>query len=316
MSAWSFLTLDDDDRQFAGNNGYADDLHSHYSYDSTVPNHKQVAVGDTVVLRDNTFVHGVARIGAIDVTPGSKLRLRCPACENTGLKQRVKSPRYYCGQQTCKNWFDHPQQETVEVTMYVARYGESWSPLLRPVRVDALKELYASNGTQHAIRPLKEEALLDRLTAWGWSEAAGSDVPRPAERIVGGHTLRLSRQRRGQRQFRMALLERFGCRCAVTGAQPPQVLEAAHLYTYATGPVHEVKGGLLLRRDLHALFDAGLLVIDPATWQVRVSPQLSGYPDLWALNGRLLDVPVEKRPDTRWLVAHMAAAHASGAWNE
>lgn len=167
-----------------------------------VPNHKQVAVGDTVVLRDNAFVHGVARIGAIDAMPGRKLQLRCPECGNTGLKERVKGLRYYCDRQTCKARFDHPQQETVEVTTYVARYGESWSPLMQPVRVDALKELYASNGTQHAIRPLKEEALLDRLTAWGWSDAAGPGGLRPAERIVGGHTLRLARQRRGQRQFR------------------------------------------------------------------------------------------------------------------
>lgn len=88
MSAWSFTTISDDRRQYAGNHGYADDLARHYAYDSYVPNYKNVAVGDRVLLRDHDFILGTALVEAIEVEEGVKERLKCPGCGNTGLKER------------------------------------------------------------------------------------------------------------------------------------------------------------------------------------------------------------------------------------
>lgn len=67
---------------------------------------------------------------------------------------------------------------------------------------------------------------------------------------------------------------------AFTGPQPPRALEEAHLYLYSENPGYDLKGGLLLRCDLHALFDRRLITVDPETWTIRVTPELRLYPDL------------------------------------
>lgn len=78
----------------------------------------------------------------------------------------------------------------------------------------------------------------------------------------GGFTERTVRTRRGQTQFRAHLFGRFGSTCAFTGPCYLAALDAAHLYSYAQVREHRMGGGLLMRRDLHTLFDRGLLGID------------------------------------------------------
>ena len=53
-----------------------------------------------------------------------------------------------------------------------------------------------------------------------------------------------------------------------------------HLYLYSENPQHDLKGGLLLRCDLHALFDRWLITIDPDIWSIQIAPELKLYPDL------------------------------------
>lgn len=311
MSAWSFLTLPDELRQFAGNHGYADDLTRHYSYDSTVQNHRKVAVGDRVVLRDHSFILGIGRVESIEVEDGRKERLRCPNCGNTGLKTRRKGPRYRCDRASCRIEFDEPRREWLDVRVHRAVYSDSWQPLKLPVRVDSLREIYADGAAQFAIRPLKSADLDQLIASWG---ITGQAYAASAQSLIGGHLLALVRQRRGQGAFRRLLLERFGSSCAILGLQPAQVLDAAHLYVYAAQPVHDPRGGLLLRRDLHALFDAGLLCVDPETWQVRMSPTLNPFPNFASLNGRVLTLPAELRPRPEYLAAHLAEARRLGQW--
>ncbi|MFC4427162.1 HNH endonuclease [Deinococcus navajonensis] len=311
MSAWSFLTLPDELRQFAGNNGYADDLTRHYSYDSTVQNYRKVAVGDQVVLRDDSFILGIGRVESIEVEDGRKERLRCPNCGNTGLKTRRKGPLYRCDRAGCRIEFDEPRREWLDVRVHRAVYRDSWQPLKLPVRVDALREIYADGAAQFAIRPLKVDELDRLITSWRMVRPS-QEVS--AQALLGGHLLALVRQRRGQGTFRRLLLERFGSSCAILGPQPAQALEAAHLYVYAHQAVHDPRGGLLLRRDLHALFDAGLLCVDPDIWQVRVSPTLNLYPDFASLNGRDLSFSADLRPRPEYLAAHFAEARRIGQW--
>ena len=42
--------------------------------------------------------------------------------------------------------------------------------------------------------------------------------------------------------------------------------DTAHLYLYSDNPEHDLRGGLMLRCDLHALFDRWLITIDPDAW--------------------------------------------------
>jgi hypothetical protein len=107
------------------------------------------------------------------------------------------------------------------------------------------------------------------------------------------------------------MLARYGESCAFTGPQPRGALEAAHLYLYSDHAEHDVKGGLLLRCDLHALFDRWLITIDPDNWTVQIAPELARYPDLAALAGRPLLLAAECRPRQSYVRKHALAARAS-----
>jgi putative restriction endonuclease len=91
--------------------------------------------------------------------------------------------------------------------------------------------------------------------------------------------LRVYRQivsRRGQAGFRAALLEAYRGRCAVTGSDAAAALEGAHLRPYRGPESNAVNNGLLLRADIHTLFDLGLLAPDPATRAIVISKLLAG----------------------------------------
>jgi putative restriction endonuclease len=52
-------------------------------------------------------------------------------------------------------------------------------------------------------------------------------------------------------------------RCAVTQERTLPALEAAHIRPYGDGGSHEAQNGLLFRRDIHSLFDAGYVTVTP-----------------------------------------------------
>jgi len=71
----------------------------------------------------------------------------------------------------------------------------------------------------------------------------------------------LTHARLGQGAFRVLVTEAYERRCAITGERTLPVLEAAHIKPYSeTGP-HLISNGLLLRSDLHILFDDGYLTV-------------------------------------------------------
>ncbi len=72
------------------------------------------------------------------------------------------------------------------------------------------------------------------------------------------------RPRLGQGAFRIVVTEAYERRCAITRERTLPVLEAAHIKPYAEGGVHDLPNGLLLRSDLHRLFDQGYMTVDPA----------------------------------------------------
>lgn len=101
--------------------------------------------------------------------------------------------------------------------------------------------------------------------------------------------------RSGQGTFRVALLEAYGQRCAVTGCDVPAVLEAAHIMPYRNPAMNHVQNGLLLRADIHNLFDLGLLTIDPTDYRVVLDKSLEGtsvWDKPWV--GKQISLPSEK----------------------
>ena len=79
--------------------------------------------------------------------------------------------------------------------------------------------------------------------------------------------------RRGQTKFREKLLSAYGRTCAVTGCKIVELLEAAHIQPHAEEPNYSVTNGLLLRADIHTLFDLNLLSVD-SRLRIRLAPTL------------------------------------------
>jgi putative restriction endonuclease len=99
--------------------------------------------------------------------------------------------------------------------------------------------------------------------------------------------LRAIRIRRGQPAFRAALLEAYGKRCAITGCAIEDVLEAAHITPHWGPLTNHVSNGLLLRTDIHTLFDCGLLAIQPDTRRVVIAEALKS-----SVYAKIADRPV------------------------
>jgi hypothetical protein len=110
--------------------------------------------------------------------------------------------------------------------------------------------------------------------------------------------------RRGQPAFRRNLLAAYEQKCCISGWGPEAVLEAAHIEEHSRAGLNSLANGLLLRSDLHALFDEGLLRIDPERLVVVLAPTLEGTP-YWEFQGRPLSRPVRgEGPSRELLLAH------------
>jgi hypothetical protein len=291
-----------------GERPYADEL-GKYVYDSRVPHHADVLVGDLAVIRDDKVVIGAGRIDVIDTSTSLKVRERCPSCRSTGYKFRIRAVLPFrcsgCGEEFAET----DKTDISEVRTYVADYSATCSVADSFFPVTAINTAYLNRSVQQSIRPLDPDALRPilqtHLVPDFWWNHNGPEVE-----LGGGFSVGLTKTRLGQQRFREEMLGRYGNKCAFTGPQPPQALEAAHIRSYSSSPRHDVRNGLLLRRDLHALFDRGLITVDPSTWTVDVAPALRRYPEITGLQGRPLDVPIELRPRQALIEEHAAAARA------
>jgi predicted restriction endonuclease len=79
-------------------------------------------------------------------------------------------------------------------------------------------------------------------------------------------------RRQGQNVFRKRVIDAYQGRCCISGTSTVSVLDAAHIKPYEGLDTNVVTNGLLLRTDLHVLFDLSLLGIEPVSHIVRVNP--------------------------------------------
>jgi hypothetical protein len=103
-------------------------------------------------------------------------------------------------------------------------------------------------------------------------------------------------RRRGQLRFRSKLIDVYEAKCAITGCTVLPILEAAHITPYLGPATNSVSNGLLLRADIHTLWDLGLLAIDPCSMTVWISPSVSDntYQNLAGLTPFKPKVPSER----------------------
>ena len=69
-------------------------------------------------------------------------------------------------------------------------------------------------------------------------------------------------RRQGQGEFRRNLLKVYDNKCAITNSTIPETLEAAHIIPYKGSSTNHIQNGILLRADIHTLFDLNLFRID------------------------------------------------------
>lgn len=119
------------------------------------------------------------------------------------------------------------------------------------------------------------------------------------------------RRRLGQGSFRALVTQTYQRRCAITREKILPVLQAAHIRPITAGGQHRVENGLLVRSDVHTLFDHGYLSVTP-DYRLRVSGQLRDDFDngeyYYAMAGSEIWLPsrAEDRPDTELLEWHGA----------
>ena len=317
-----------EEREYAGNLGYADELSKAYQYDSCVQNHRQILEGDLALLRGKNQLFGVARIERIKASKGEKRLHRCPVCLTTNFSERKnKQPKFRCIKGGHE--FNEPDQEDVACKLFTAHFGDSFVPAKGAISLERLRDACPKFNKQMAMQSLDfgriEAILIERvpdvqqlLATHGISEYLESDDAAELVEITGKSietmyspipgdrrqvVMHQIRARRGQHQFRQALRMRYGDKCMITGCQLLGIIEAAHISPYRGNGDNHPQNGLLLRADLHTLFDLDLLGINPESLQVQFHPAAlaTGY-DSWGGKTLLYSEaqPSQAALESRW----------------
>lgn len=120
----------------------------------------------------------------------------------------------------------------------------------------------------------------------------------------------LARARLGQGAFRVLVTDAYQKRCAISGERTLPVLQAAHIQPYSAAGPHRVSNGLLLRSDLHILFDRGYVTVTPelrVEVSKRIREEFENGREYYAYHGKTLAVlPREsaERPAAEFLRWH------------
>lgn len=135
------------------------------------------------------------------------------------------------------------------------------------------------------------------------------DIPGMAEAPARFGEPQLIRPRLGQGAFRVLVTDIYNRRCAITHERTLPALEAAHIRPYGDGGEHEARNGLLLRRDIHSLFDAGYVTVTAdLRFEVsrRIKEEYENGRHYYALHGQPIFTPEEtlRRPDPEALRWH------------
>jgi hypothetical protein len=136
--------------------------------------------------------------------------------------------------------------------------------------------------------PGSPEAEAERMA---WPDTGQEEIP-DSDYDARIRVLAEIARRQGQPAFRTRLLAAYGGRCAVTGCDVPDALEAAHLRPYCGPASNIVTNGILLRADLHTLLDKQLIAIRPDSRSLELSQTLQGTA-YSSLAGRRVSDPMD-----------------------
>lgn len=178
---------------------------------------------------------------------------------------------------------------------------EHWVPIPEefPRHVQQGKTFDATTGIGRAVWEELERRARLAILDYGVRVVQGAMWSEP----------RLIRQRLGQGTFKALVTETYERRCAITREKALPVLQTAHIRPVTRDGGHRIDNGLLLRSDVHTLFDRGYITITPA-YDVRISRRLQKDFDngehYYALEGQRIWTPkrTDDRPNSEFLEWH------------
>lgn len=294
-SYWALKSVLDEDVTYKSTDRYKDEIETKYVYDDSVANHKQIKSGDIAVIIDKKRVLGLARISRIVIFNGIKNRRRCPICRSTNYESRKTiTPEYRCNK---GHEFSIPDSEIIEVTNFEAYYSTSFIVPKEIVNIDKIKPFYHKGynrnmSMQNISKDFftkyydlemgnlnKELNYPDAEDSENYLSEIFSDDYTPSENDERAKVYKAIIQRRGQKKFRDAVREMYDNKCVITGCEILDILEAAHINPYRGEKDNHVTNGLLLRADIHTLFDLDLIGIEPNELKVHLSEAIKkdGY---------------------------------------
>ncbi|MBB31662.1 MAG: hypothetical protein CME25_22510 [Gemmatimonadetes bacterium] len=197
---WLLLEKSEETRISKGIDGYRDRTGESYSYDSLVPNYKNIRSGDLVIIRKENSIIGYGEVGIITQGDQIKVHRRCPDCNSTDIRPRkTKSPKWKCGK--CAFEFPEPRETSDNVRAYEAAI-ESFVYFENPPNVRDVKSCASSDAGTHSqlsilklevqkLQPIMEGVELP--TAWkragGRSSGQGIGLSYAERRAVELHAM-------------------------------------------------------------------------------------------------------------------------------
>ena len=207
--------------------------------------------------------------GEIIVLPEGK----CPKINDATKKRRLRSILTLMSLYGCLKHDDLYWSVGDEQLLKATSYGEKYPTPISPKTKDG--KTLAGEKYQSG------EDDLDKALSGSEASQKNNQVSR---------ILREISVRRGQSKFRTQLLSLYGETCSVTNWNSRITLEAAHIVPVSDKGNNDVSNGILLRSDIHTLFDLNCLAIDPMNWKVTLSPLVrdTKYSEL---EGRRINLP-------------------------
>jgi putative restriction endonuclease len=104
--------------------------------------------------------------------------------------------------------------------------------------------------------------------------------------------------RLGQGSFRVMVTDAYQRRCAITREKTLPALEAAHIKPYSESGPHRVDNGLLLRSDIHRLFDSGYVTVTAEhKFEVsnRIKEEFDNGEQYRIFHGHRIHMPLDSR---------------------
>jgi predicted restriction endonuclease len=180
------------------------------------------------------------------------------------------------------------QQKDMEVLVFYRRHKYEYSGAA--FKYEGCFNYQSHSQEYPASFILKRISIIDKIAAIQTQVEGKGDFDLSNIRDGEDKVLASIVRRRGQRAFRSLLIEAYSGRCAVTGCTFQDVLEAAHIVPYRGVATNHVQNGLLLRSDIHTLFDLHLLTVDQNDFRILITPQLANS-EYAKFAGQLLFLP-------------------------